>query len=55
MKRFDVSHYDDEDQYTEEFSMEQPILPEDRRKTSGWIVKGSDIRILDMDTYYMGA
>lgn len=55
MNKFDASYYNAEDQSTDEFSMEQPILPEDRRKNSAWIVKGSDIRILDIDQYYMGA
>lgn len=55
MKRFDASHYNTEDQSTEEFSIEQPFLPEDRQKTSGWVIKGSDTHILDIDQYYMGA
>lgn len=55
MNKFDALYYDTEGSSTEEFSMEKPTLPEERQKTSGWIVKGSDIRILDIDQYYMGA
>ena len=55
MKKFGVSHHDDEDRSAKEFSMEQPVLPEDRRKTSGWTLKEYNIPILDTDIYYMGA
>ena len=56
MKRFDATHYSTENYYHEDdFSMEQPVLPEDRRKTSGWVIKESDTHILDIDQFYMGA
>lgn len=53
MKQFDAI-YSVSDRPIEDFSMEEPKLPEWRRKISGWTFTVTNIYTPDVDEYNLG-